>query len=232
MHETHATTARDRILAAFATNPAPSLRTFFGRRALRQEKPGMKQINCNYHPGGPAMLDENAFSPSDRTRVSAPCRACRARMARERDAKVKAGTYVPKTRKWAPHAETATTERITPAHFVRIGGYYFAQGTILLADTLQDGKVVLHTTILEIDGETKHPRNKKLLFTRQHAPEEYHATLAYLSAASGAPPADPSVNEQVVMQLAEEAASELANANKQIEELRAKLEKFKAVLAD
>lgn len=120
----------------------------------------MKQINCNYHPGGPAMLDENAFSPSDRTRVSAPCRACRARMARERDAKVKAGTYVPKTRKWAPHAETATTERITPAHFVRIGGYYFAQGTILLADTLQDGKVVLHTTILEIDGETKHPRNK------------------------------------------------------------------------
>lgn len=34
------------------------------------------------------------------------------------------------------------------------------------------------------------------------------------------------------MQLAEEAASELANANKQIEELRAKLEKFKAVLAD
>ena len=202
----------------------------------------MKQIKCNYHPGGSAMLDEDAFSPSDRTRVSAPCRACRARMARERDARVKAGTYVPKTRKWAPSqpstngaapsAETATTERITPAHFVRIGGYYFAQGTILLADTLQDGKVVLHTTILEIDGETKHPRNKKLLFTRQHAPEEYHATLAYLSAASDAPPADPSVNEQVAMQLAEEAAAELANANKQIEELRAKLEKFKAVLAD
>jgi len=35
MHETHATTARDRILAAFATNPAPSLRELCVASGLR-----------------------------------------------------------------------------------------------------------------------------------------------------------------------------------------------------
>ena len=197
---------------------------------------------CYKHPGGSVELPADAFYASDRDRPSAMCRECRLRGEKERAAAKKNGTYVAKRPVWARHEKPATNDSaphvateaalITPAHFVKIGGYYFAQGTILLADTLQADKVTLHTTILEIDGETKHPRNKKLLFTRQHAPEEYYAVLAYLSAASGVPTADPSMNEEAAMALAEEATKALAAAQEQIKELRTKLDKFKAVLAD
>jgi len=198
------------------------------------------KITCYCHPGGRTELDESEFAPSDRTRESAPCRKCRARLERERTAAKKAGTYTPKHRRYSPQRkaveqpatpEPITAELITTHTFVKIGGYFVAERAILLADTLQDGKVTLFTTILEIDGETKHPRNKKLIFTRQHAPEEYSATIAWLNSSAGVPTiVEPTMNEQAAMQLAEEATERLKTANKEISDLKAKLAQFRALL--
>lgn len=200
----------------------------------------MNTVRCYCHPGGAADLPEDQFAPSDRSRVSAPCRKCRQRTNQEREQARKNGTYVPKARRWAPQkpkqaqpnaVTDATTELISPARFVKIGGYFIAENTVLIADALQEGKVTLFTTILEIDGDTKHPRNKKLIFTRQHSPDEYRATIAWLNAMAGEPAlAVPSMNEQAAMQLAEEATTRLASANKQIEELKAKIAQFKTLL--
>lgn len=200
----------------------------------------MKTVQCYCHPGGAADLPEDEFAPSDRTRLSAPCRKCRARTAKERDQARKNGTYVPKVRRWAPQRpktiqpnESAANaaELIAPSRFVKIGGYFIAENAVLIVDALQEGKVTLFTTILEIDGETKHPRNKKLIFTRQHSPDEYRTTIAWLSAMAGEPMTTaPSMNEQAAMQLAEEATTRLTAANKQIEELKAKIAQFKTLL--
>lgn len=114
---------------------------------------------------------------------------------------------------------------------IKINGYYIAPRAILIVDTLQNDKVVIHTSILEIDGETKHPRNKKLIFTRQHAPDEYQAVIAWLRENADVPiPATQSEDTQVALQLAEEATVKLAAAEKEIEALKKKVAQFRALL--
>lgn len=189
-------------------------------------------MKCNQHPGGPADLPLDNFYPSDHGREWAPCKACRLRTAKERDEAKKNGTYVPKAKTFArkqPQA-VATAELVTQPTMYKIGGYYIHHDAILIADTLQDGKVTLYTTILEIDGETKHPRNKKLLFTKQHAPDEYRACLAWLADMAGAPRLETSDNERAAMELADEATKRLAAANKEIADLKSALAPLKALL--
>lgn len=130
-----------------------------------------------------------------------------------------------------PVAVTATAELTTPGCLIKVNKYYIAPATILIADTLQDGKVVLHTSILEIDGETKHPKNKRLIFTQQHAPDEYAAVLAWLRANAGMPHVDPN-DAQAALQLAEEATSQLAEARKEIATLKTKIAQFRALLGE
>lgn len=198
------------------------------------------KIRCFKHLGGPTDLPAEDFYPSDRARAYAQCKVCRARLDKERQEAKKNGTYVPKQAKFAPKkkqpelikpvAIEPVSELVTPPRFVKIGGYFLAESAVLLADTLQDGKVTLYTTVLEIDGETKHPRNKKLLFTRQHAPDEYNATITWLYGASDAPTPTTSENEQAAMQLAEEAMQQLKAAKQRIQELEAALAPVKALL--
>ena len=113
----------------------------------------------------------------------------------------------------------------------RIGGYYIHESAVLIADVMQDGKVTLFTTILEIDGDTKHPRNKKLLFTKQHAPTEYRETIAWLKSMASEPidTAD-DTDRETALQLAEEATQKLIAAEKKIADLQAKIDSIKIAM--
>jgi len=126
---------------------------------------------------------------------------------------------------------TAAEPLVMPARMARVGGYYIHESAVLIADVMQDGKVTLFTTILEIDGETKHPRNKKLLFTQQHAPTEYRATIAWLKSMASEPidTAD-DTDRETALQLAEEATQKLIAAEKKIADLQAKIDSIKIAM--
>ena len=101
----------------------------------------------------------------------------------------------------------------------------------MIVDTLQAYKVTIHTSILEIDGETKHPRNKRLIFTKQHAPDEYQAIMDWLASHSETPPVAPE-DTQAALQLAEEATTKLRDAQEEIKTLKHKIASFRALLGD
>ena len=124
-----------------------------------------------------------------------------------------------------------TPELTTTAIMIKVSGYYISPRTILIVDTLQEGKVVIHTSILEIDGETKHPRNKKLTFTRPHAPDEYRAIMAWLHDNSTTPDMT-SADAHAAIQLAEEAGTKLRDAQEEIKTLKSKIAQFRALLGD
>jgi len=126
---------------------------------------------------------------------------------------------------------TAAEPLVAPARMSRIGGYYIHESAVLIADVMQDGKVTLFTTILEIDGDTKHPRNKKLLFTKQHAPTEYRETIAWLKSMASEPidTAD-DTDRETALQLAEEATQKLIAAEKKIADLQAKIDSIKIAM--
>lgn len=190
-------------------------------------------IRCYGHPGGPVDLDESLFYPSMRNRKVTLCRECHLRKGREKR----------KHRLEAKAAPTLSTPALAPALSIepvtepatetrirKIGGYYIHENALLIADVMQAGKVVLYTTILEIDGETKHPRNKRIIFTQQNAPDEYRAMLTWLGDLSDRPADVATANEQAALQLAEEATSKLAEAENRIKELESALAPLKALL--
>ena len=132
-----------------------------------------------------------------------------------------------------PHADPQSNtvlESFAPT-IIKVHGYYINPATILIVDTLQQDKVVIHTSILEIDGETKHPRNKRLIFTRQHAPDEYAAIMGWLASHSETPPVAPE-DAQAALQLADEATTKLRDAQEEIKTLKHKLAQFRALLGD
>ena len=166
---------------------------------------------CKNHPGGSADLPEANFYPSDLSGRTPICKACRARMAKAR------------TKKQA--LQSAPT---APVHGrLKVGGYYLHPDCILIVDTLQDGKLVLHTSIIEIEPESKHPRNKKLIFTRQHAPAEYAAIVAWLG---GNAPAVADPEREAALQLADEATQKLIAAEARIKDLEAAIAPLRALM--
>ena len=175
---------------------------------------------CKNHPGGSADLPEANFYPSDLSGRTPICKACRARMAKARTKK--------QALQSAPTA-IAVAELATPVHGrLKVGGYYLHPDCILIVDTLQDGKLVLHTSIIEIEPESKHPRNKKLIFTRQHAPTEYAAIVAWLG--GNTPPPASDAERDAALQLAEEAEKKLAAAQLRIEELESAIAPLRALI--
>lgn len=174
---------------------------------------------CKNHPGGSADLPEANFYPSDLSGRMPICKACRARMAKARTKK--------QALQSAPTA-IAVAELATPVHGrLKVGGYYLHPDCILIVDTLQDGKVVLHTSIIEIEPESKHPRNKKLIFTRQHAPAEYAAIVAWLG---GNAPAVADPEREAALQLADEATQKLIAAEARIKDLEAAIAPLRALM--
>lgn len=177
---------------------------------------------CKNHPGGSADLPEESFYPSDLERKAPICKACRAR--------IKSARIKKQAMQSAPAQPTAiaVAELATPVHGrLKVGGYYLHPDCILIVDTLQDGKVVLHTSIIEIEPESKHPRNKKLIFTRQHAPAEYAAIVAWLG---GNAPALADPEREAALQLADEATQKLIAAEARIKELEAAIAPLKALM--
>ena len=171
---------------------------------------------CKQHPGGAKELPANAFYPSDQGRAFAPCKECR-----------KTGKRIaPKPQQPA----IAVTTLAVGGAVRKIGGYYIHENALLIADAMQDGKLVLHTTILEIDGDTKHPRNKRIIFTRQHSPDEYRACLAWLESLCGSDAPASNDERDAALQLADEATQKLIAAQSEIAELKAALEPLKALL--
>lgn len=185
---------------------------------------------CNHHPGGAVELPASAFYPSDQARKEVPCKECRNRLAKERNRRevtvARASTNGTRSNGKSP---TVAAKPTTAKHGrLQIGGYYLHPDCILIVDTLQDGKVVLHTSIIEIEPESKHPRNKKLIFTRQHAPSEYAAIVAWLG--GNTPPPASDAERDAALQLAEEAEKKLAAAQLRIEELESAIAPLRALI--
>ena len=170
-------------------------------------------------------LPTSAFYPSDQARKEVPCKECRNRLAKERNQRevtvARASTNGTRSNGKSPTV-AAKHGRL------QIGGYYLHPDCILIVDTLQDGKVVLHTSIIEIEPESKHPRNKKLIFTRQHAPTEYAAIVAWLG--GNTPPPASDAERDAALQLAEEAEKKLAAAQLRIEELESAIAPLRALI--
>lgn len=171
---------------------------------------------CTIHPGGRQELPADAFYPSDRHRALSRCKACRAAS--------KAAKNTPQA------AESQAILLSTPGPVRKIGGYFIHEHALLIADVMQAGKIVLFTSILEIDGDTKHPRNKRVIFTQQHAPEEYRACMAWLESLSGADAPASDTERDAALQLADEATQKLIAAQAEIAELKAALAPLKALL--
>lgn len=169
---------------------------------------------CSMHPGGRRELPADAFYPSDQHRKIARCKACRAAAKKNTP----------------PAAEPQAILLSTPGPVRKIGNYFIHEQALLIADAMQAGKIVLFTSILEIDGDTKHPRNKRVTFTQQHAPEEYRACMAWLESLSGVDAPTSDAERDTALQLADEATQKLIAAQAEIAELKAALAPLKALL--
>jgi len=124
-----------------------------------------------------------------------------------------------------------TTELATTPRLIKAGGYYIAGEAILIAGCHERDKVVLYTSIIEIDGVTKLSRNKRIVFNRQQEPDEYAAIMAWLRANANEPQTSPE-DTHAALQLAEEATGKLTVALAEIETLKGKLAQFRAMLQD
>jgi hypothetical protein len=198
----------------------------------------MKTIRCNKHPGGATDLPETDFYPSDRKNPSGMCKKCNAAYYKAHDAAKRAARKAEKEQA-APAQPTpspvvepsaVSAELTTTCAMRRIGGYFIHEQALLVADALQPGKVTLFTTILEIDGETKHPRNKRIIFSQQASPDEYRATLQWLAELSSTPAPAADAERDAALQLAEEYETKLRAAENKNAELEKALSGVRSLL--
>lgn len=131
----------------------------------------------------------------------------------------------------APDEQPAGAVLASGTLMIKAKDYYISPGTILIADALQADKITLFTSVLEIsdDTTTKFVRSKKLIFTKQHAPDEYAAVMAWLRANSDTPASTPD-DAQAALQLAEEAQAKLTLAREEIAQLKTKIAQFRKML--
>lgn len=111
-----------------------------------------------------------------------------------------------------------------------IGEYFFHERMLHVVTTApQEGSPALrfHTTIIEIDPATKHPRNKVINFIKSREPREYAQALAWLHGLAGSPA--PAVDE-TALELAADLEKQLNAAKIEIAELKAKLEAIRGAL--
>lgn len=208
----------------------------------------MTTITCTSHPTGDTDLDTSLFYESDHGKKFGTCKECRKRKAKELRIKRRNTPDTPQpvfvsisdepisTVPTMPANEQATTALSGtldqfPKSMQRIGGYYISETTVLLADVTNAGRVVVHTSLLEIDRETKTPRNKRLLFTQQNDPIEYKTMLAWLDTLAGTPiEIVNAANETAALQLAAEMEIKLNAANTKIAQLEAALAPLRALM--
>ncbi len=126
-------------------------------------------------------------------------------------------------------APVVTSELVcNPPSLVRIGELYLHERMLLIADTArQEASQALriYTTIIEVDPGTKHPRNKVINFVKTRDPREYAQAMAWLDDLAGTPHAV----DETALELAAELESKLNVANKEIAELKAKIEAIRGM---
>lgn len=198
-------------------------------------------IRCSAHPNGSIDLPETAFYASDRNHKVAICKECRKRKAKQRAAaarQLRRAVIVPINDVAletppidTPETQPRNVQATSDGSMQKIGGYYISANAVLIADVTQAGRVVVHTSLLEIDRETKHPRNKRLLFTQVNDPIEYKAMLTWLDQLAGVPiELITNANELAALQLAEEMQTKLTAANQRIAELEAAIAPLRSLL--
>lgn len=131
----------------------------------------------------------------------------------------------------APVTQTAIPMPVSNAPastppMVKIGPLYLHERLVLLADTGEQGRLIIHTTIIEIDPATKHPRNKRITFKQESEPAEYRAALAWLDSMTGSAPA----SDDTALELAAETERKLNAANDRIKELEQQLSIVRSAL--
>ena len=112
---------------------------------------------------------------------------------------------------------------------VLIGNLYLHERLLLIADKTQiDGSPALrvHTTVIEVDPATKHPRNKVIKIIKSQEPREYAQVVAWLDSLAGLPHAI----DETALELAAELESKLNAAQKEIAELKGKIDAIRGAL--
>lgn len=112
---------------------------------------------------------------------------------------------------------------------VRIGAYYMHERMLHIVHMgQQDGSdaVRFYTSMIEIDPNTKHSRNKVINFVKARDPREYGQALAWLDSLAGKPHAA----DETALELAAELEDKLNAAHKEIAELKAKIEAIRGAL--
>lgn len=122
--------------------------------------------------------------------------------------------------------EAASAPVCVAKSVVKIGTLYIPETVNWLADTLDTGRVTLHTAILEIDPNTKHARNKRVTFRKDTEPREYAQLVAWLDDLAGEPP---NVVDETALELAAELEMKLNAANKEIADLKAKIDAIRGI---
>lgn len=187
-------------------------------------------IRCSAHLTEPVDLDITAFYLSDRIHKIAICKKCRLRRAKEKRIAAKQALHIETPNIETPQNNTSSNQE-SFGSMRKVGGYFISENALLIADALTVGRIVVYTTILEIDRETKTPRNKRLIFTQQNDPQEYRLMVTWLATLAGSPiETIETANEQAALQLADEATTKLAAAIKQIQELEAALAPLRKLL--
>ncbi len=124
-------------------------------------------------------------------------------------------------------APVVTSELVCSApSLVHIGELYIPQSMTWIADTIDRRAITLHTAILEIDPATKHPRNKRITFHKDREPREYAQFIAWLDGMAGVPP---QAVDETALELAAELEKKLNAANKEIAELKAKIDAIRGM---
>ena len=117
-----------------------------------------------------------------------------------------------------------------PPSLVRIGELYLHERLLLIADTARQeasDAVRLYTTIIEVDPASKHPRNKIINFVKARDPLEYAQARAWLDSLAGVPP---QAVDETALELAAELEGKLIAANKEVADLKAKIEAIRGMI--
>lgn len=126
-------------------------------------------------------------------------------------------------------APVITSELVcSPPSVVRIGDFLLHDRAMVLADTRKiEGldAIRLVTTILEYDTTFRAVRNKVLTFSKKEDPREYAAMRAWLDSLAGKAP----TVDDTALELAAELESKLNAANREIAELKAKIDAIRGM---
>ena len=126
-------------------------------------------------------------------------------------------------------APALSAELCSAPSLVRIGDLFLHERLLLIASVqFQEASpaIRIHTTILELDPATKHPRNKVLNFIKARDPREYAQAMAWLDSMAGSPPAA----DDTALELAADLEIKLNAARKEIADLKAKIEAIRGAL--